>query len=148
MKLKWILPLLCCGLLFSCDQDDYPNADIPSVVLNKFRSNYPEASDIEWQQINGNYEVDFEVHGTDGKLLIEASGDILKNKQEISLEMLPRPVIYVLEEEFGKEKIDDPEVVTTKDISYYQVAISQFIFDKELVIDEQGVIMDSVSYWD
>ena len=147
MNLKWALPLILFGLFLSCDADDYPNADIPSVVLNEFRSSYPEASEVEWEQVKDLYEVDFELGGKDAKAMFQISGDILREKQDINLKALPREVIESLEKEFGKGKIEDPEMVISKDQRYYQVEISKFLFNKEMVIDEQGVNLTSVSFW-
>ena len=148
MKPKWVLCLVFFGLLLSCDSDDYPNADIPSVVINKFRASYPEASEVKWEQVKDHYEVEFELDGNDTKVRIQTSGDIIAEKLDINYEELPEKVISSLEKEFGKKKIEDPEMITSEEKTYYQVEIASFFFDKELVIDELGVKITSVPYWD
>lgn len=148
MKALRILAFVICVLLLSCDSDDYPTADIPSVVLNKFRSSYPEASEVDWKQIRDGYEVDFKLNEKDAEVRIDISGDILKEKQEIKFPELPEGVLAALEEDYGREKLEDPQLIRAGDSIYYQVEIANFLFDKELVIDEKGMEMTSVPYWD
>lgn len=148
MKPKWVLYLLLSGVLLSCDSDDYPNADIPSVAINHFRASYPEASEVNWEQVKDHYEVDFELYGRDTKVQIQTSGDIIQEKQEIPYEELPPEVKSSLEKEFGKKRIEDPEMITAGERRYYQMEIAGFFFDKEMVVDKQGVKITSVPYWD
>src|SRR5690606_17347067 len=79
-------------LLFSCDNDDYPHAAIPSVVLNEFWSHFPKASDVEFTKTGDDYMVDFEWNGNDAGVVIAPAGVVIKEKMEISFEELPARV--------------------------------------------------------
>lgn len=148
MFVRWIIPAVFFALLVACNDDDYPNASIPSVALNKFRAVQPDAKDVSWKKVGEDYEVDFEVEEVEMKLLISTSGEILRQKREIEVKDLPPQVLQLLDREFGKEKIEDPEKITAGEISYYQVEIDRLFFDREVVVDENGNLMDSVSFWD
>ncbi|MDX1603347.1 MAG: hypothetical protein R3209_09755, partial [Salinimicrobium sediminis] len=91
---------------------------------------------------------DFELYGRDTKVQIQTSGDIIQEKQEIPYEELPPEVKSSLEKEFGKKRIEDPEMITAGERRYYQMEIAGFFFDKEMVVDKQGVKITSVPYWD
>ncbi|MEO2072691.1 MAG: hypothetical protein ABGW99_15265 [Zunongwangia sp.] len=66
----------------SDDEDDF-RADVPSVVLNAFQSNYPKASDVEWEMLGDDYQVDFEIERVDYEAIFSAEGDMLKYKRDI-----------------------------------------------------------------
>lgn len=148
MFVRWIIPAVIFALLVSCNDDDYPYADIPSVALNKFRSNQPDAKDVSWKKVGEDYEVDFEVGEVEMKLLISTTGDILRQKRDIDVIDLPPRVMQYLDREFGKENIEDPQSLTAGGLKYYQVEIDRLFFDKEIVIDNNGNLLESVSYWD
>ena len=131
----------------SCDNDDYPHSEIPSVVLNEFRAEYPEASDADFSQAAENYEVDFEVKGRDYKVLINASGSILKEKKEISLNELPPKVRETLQKEFEVENIEDPEKVTTAGKVHYQAEVRRFFLNEEIALDKTGKRDKMLNYW-
>lgn len=148
MPVRWIIPVIICALLMSCNDDDYPNADIPSVALNKFRSSFPEASDVSWKKIREDYEVDFEVAHIDMKLVISTSGEIIKHKREIDNTDLPSEVKQYLNRTFENEEIEDPQMITSGEQIYYQVEIDRLLFNKKIVVDENGSLLETVSYWD
>lgn len=139
---------LLCFAIISCNDDDYPYADVPSVALNKFLAVYPDAKDVSWKQVAEDYEVDFEVEDVEMKALISTSGELLRQKTEIDISDLPAPVMQVLNDQFGREKIDNPEKVTAGEQTFYQVEIERFFLDDEIVIDENGNLMETKTYWD
>ena len=44
----------------SCDSDDYPHTEVPSVILNKFWIHFPNATDVEFTKSGEIFEVEFE----------------------------------------------------------------------------------------
>ena len=133
-------------LLFSCDNDDYPHAEIPSVVLNEFWSHFPKASDVEFAKTGDDYMVDFEWNGNDAGVVIAPAGVVIKEKMEISFEELPAGVKQALGK-FRKNKIGDIEIVKINDNTFYQVEIKQFWLDKRIVLDTTGKEENKLSYW-
>ena len=134
-------------LLLSCDSDDYPHSEIPSVVLNKLRAEYPDAKNAEFSEVGENYEVEFEINGKDSKVLINASGNILKEKKEISWNDLPVEVRETLQTEYKVENIEDTEQVTSGGKIYYQAEVGRFLVDEEVALDKTGKRDTKINYW-
>lgn len=134
--------------LLSCDNDDYPYADVPSVVLNEFWAQYPNAREAEFDKSGRNYEVEFEMKQTDFKALIDPSGRILKEKREIQWEALPAEVQSALKREFGKEKIKDIEVVKAGNETYYQAEVNRLFMNENVVIRKTGEKDPALNYWE
>ena len=63
---------------------------------------------------------------------------ILKQKEQISWEGLPVQIQEFLTREFRQENIEDPELVISGDTVYYQVQVRRFLGDENLVVDRQG----------
>lgn len=148
VRLNLLYTVFFCALFISCDDDDYPYANLPSVVLNGFRAEFSDAKDIEFKKTGEHYEVEFEIDQDDAAAMLDSTGTILKERREVSWKDLPSQIQISLDSEFGKEKIEDPEIITVGDKVYYQVQIQQFLMDKKLVFDANGKPDASLEYWD
>lgn len=133
--------------LLSCDNDDYPYADIPSVVLNEFWSHFPDAKDVDFNKIGEDYEVDFELNGNDAGAVITAEGIVIREKKEISFDELPAAVQEALND-LEKNKPGDIEVIQLPEDTYYQIELKRFWFDKKIVFDKTGEENKTLKYWD
>lgn len=132
----------------SCDSDDDGNvkADIPSVVLNAFEAEYPNATDVEWEQMVNTFEVDFDIENVDYDAIFNEEGSILKEKHEIKQSELPETVRQQITGSYPNLMIDDAEIVMIDGITYYQVELEGNP-DKKVVYTDAGEEA-TVNYWD
>lgn len=135
-------------LLVSCEDDDNPNDEIPSIILNEFRVTFPDAKDIDWDKRTNGYEVDFETNNRDYAAFLNPKGDIIKVKYEISEIELPAEIRTSLSKNYENKDIDDPEVIEENGDKYYQVQIEELLIDKNMVIKKTGEIDTNIPYWD
>ena len=135
------------ALFISCDKDDAPNTDVPSLVLNSFQTEFANAADVEWEEHAGDYEVEFEIEDTDHAALLNANGEILKWKQEMMSSELPEAVISFLETEYADNKIDDVEKLTINENVYYQIEF-EGLLQKNVVVDESGNVASEIFFWE
>jgi len=136
------------ALLSSCDSDDNVHLEVPSVVLNTFHRGFPEAVEVDWQQRDSLYEVDFEIGDRDRSALINAAGRIIGEKQEIRLEEIPSKVMSGLNRNFERSDLSDPERVELQGRTLYQLELDKFLFDEAIVLDDEGKIITNIPYWD
>jgi len=132
--------------LLSCDSDDYPYADIPSVVLNEFWSHFPDAKDVDFIKTGEDYEVDFELNGDDAGAVITPEGIVIREKKEVSFNELPGAVQQALAV-FDKNKLGDIEIIQIPDDTYYQVEVKRFWVDKKMVFDKTGEENKTINFW-
>lgn len=147
MNFRSLFLILLVGLSLSCDSDDYPYAKVPSVVLNAFRVGYPGATEAEFSQTGEGYNVDFEVAGNEYSAVITTSGEIVKEKKEISWQQLPAKVQKNLSEKYEPSDIEDQEVVRSAREKYYQAEVRRFFSEEKIVMDSLGKRKEDMNYW-
>ena len=142
-----IFPLLL-ALLVSCDEDDNVNTSIPSLVLNSFHQEFPQALEVGWQQRDSLYQVDYELAGEDNSALINTEGEVIGTKREIALREIPGEVLKGLNRNFDKAHFDEPERVEFNGETFYQLEVEKLLFDKKIVLDRSGKINTNLPYWE
>lgn len=103
--------------------------------------------DVEWETINDDYEVSFEMKNIDHDALLDRSGNLLKYKYEIEQTTLPNNIKSFLEQEYPQEKWEDFEHIIDGNSNYFQLELEGFFTDKKLVVDSTGRIMSNIKYW-
>lgn len=127
---------------------DIPHHQVPSVILNNFKSDFPKASDIEWEKEGDLYKVDFEIGwNTDHEIWYEASGDVVKHKEDISKSELPKAVSDRIHTDFDGYSIDDLKRITTASESetIYFLELNSFTQDWEVTIDSNGKVLNQIA---
>lgn len=147
MNFRILFVILMNILLLSCDDDDYPYADVPSVVLNEFWAQYPDATDADFKKFGEDYEVEFEVDGNDHSAVYNTSGIILKKKKEIEWNALPLEVQKRLQENYGQKKVEDFEWVKLGEDIFYQAEVNKFFMDEKIVLNAAGKVDTSQNFW-
>ena len=79
--------------------------DVPMVVKNAFKKDYPQVKNVKWDDEHGTYEAEFKLNNKDMSVTYSAKG--MKEETETSLKVseLPKNVIsYVAQKKYGKIK--------------------------------------------
>jgi len=150
MKLMTILctSLLLSTALTSCQGDDIAPQDVPSVVSNTMMSAFPNATDLDWEKKNGNYEADFDIDTVDYEALLDASGKMLQVKHDITAADLPEAVKNTISQNYQDLRIDDASMVEKGSETYYQVELEGSGPEQKLVFLADGIVPANVTYWD
>jgi len=138
--------LMSCSLLPG--DKDIAESEVPSVVKNAFASKYADAKEVDWEMRDKDFEVDFEINNVDYALLINSSGEILMQKEEITKEDLPDAVTSGINANFSDLQLDEVEKIEKDGAVYYQVEFDSTFKDKEVVFAANGQEEKSFSYWD
>lgn len=147
MKSRYLFFIVLGSLLLSCNNDDLPYAEVPSVVVNKLLAEYPHARDPDFRQSGENYEVEFEIKEKDHEALISPEGKLVGQKKEISWTALPSEVQETLRKEYGEKDIKDVELVTIGEEVYYQAEVKRFLADEKIVLNNAGERNPALNYW-
>ncbi len=148
MKRIVLLGIFTAFFMTACAQDDSPNTEIPSVVLNTFESEFGNPVNTDWEAKGEDYEVEFEVDTIDHTALISNTGEVLKYKKDITEAELPEEIKTVLQREFSDKKFDDFEMVMIGNVKYYQFEIEGTLRDKDMIFTSTGEMASEVPYWD
>lgn len=142
MKNVLIAFLMGAGFLGSCAQD-IPQREVPSVVLNAFLTGYPKASDVEWELQGKVYNVEFEIGNVDHEAWYDASGKLLKHKEEVRISELPMPVLDVVKKDFPDYKLDDADKVDEDGKTFYVIELDGSPNDRIIHVSPDGKVLEN-----
>lgn len=128
--------------LMSCAQDLNPS-DAPSVVLNTFKTNFPDARDVEWEKQGDDYEVEFDHNQIDHNAYIDASGKLILYKYDINPNDLPQAVKNTIQAEFKDYQIDDADLVEKDGEKLYEVELESNITDRQVAFTQDGEVTEN-----
>lgn len=122
-------------------------SQVPSVVVNQFQQNYPNAKDIEWKQKPGYYKVDFEIGrpDKDHEIWYDSTGKILYHKQEISKNELPAKVMATLNAEYKWYRIKDVKKIDQAGKITYKMEAKSVTEEWNLIIDSAGKVISKIA---
>lgn|SRR5690554_188799 len=121
---------------------DVPENQVPSVILNTFKKEFPKASDIEWEREDELYNVDFEIgYFTDYEAWFDASGKLIKYSEEISEKDLPQAVKDAVKKQFDGYRIDDVEKFIENNIETYRVEIEKGNDERYVTFSKNGKLI-------
>lgn len=141
--MKKIMVLLA-GLLLGTilvHAQDIPQAQVPSVVLNAFKKDFPKAKDIEWELKGELYQVDFEIGFADHEVTLDNTGKLVKHKQEIKQAELPQAVATVIAKDFNGYRVSDISKTIDNAVTTYKLDLKKGQEEWEVTFDETGNIL-------
>jgi len=125
---------------------DIRQSEVPTAILTKFQKDYPKAYDIEWELDGLNYKVEFELGlvSKDYKVWYDATGKVLRKKEELSVSDLPKSVLTKVNEKYPSSegyRLDDIDKITEgKDIVY--VVEVKGVRTWKAVFDQNGTFLN------
>jgi hypothetical protein len=140
MKSKTIqlaaLLLLGTGTIFA---QDIPKSQVPSVIVNNFKKEFPKANDIEWEMQGDLYNVDFEIGWfTDYEAWFNASGKLVKQTQEISKSNIPKAVTNAIKTQYKEYRIDDAKKIIENGVETYKIELEKWDEDFDVIYSKNG----------
>lgn len=121
-------------------------SQVPSVIANSFKKEFPKASDIEWELDGGNYNVDFELGwGIDHEIWYDAAGSTLKHEEEISKSDLPKAITSKIKSEFKDLRIDGVKKITEGSQVVYKVELENFTEEWKVIFSNTGEVLQKLN---
>ena len=145
---KSIFLILAIAMGFTaCEDDDMRNSEIPSVVLNGFTEQFPDAKGVEWEKKADIYEAEFDIYNVDHEAILNTEGSLLKYKYDIVYEELPEAIKTTITTDYDKTKVDEVELLKISENTYYQVEFDEEPTDTKIIFEETGAVNTEVTTW-
>ncbi len=114
MKTKLILLLLSftSGLGYG---QTIKEKEVPSVVIQTFRNEFPDVKVEKWEKEGANYEVEFNVMKIETSIAYDANGNWLEREVEIKPSELPEFILNYLEKNLSGKKIKEACKISSSD---------------------------------
>lgn len=147
MKCKTILSACILALTtIGAFAQDIPQSQVPAVVVNSFQQKFPKAKGVDWELKAGLYEAEFEtgLFGTDHEVWIQSNGKIVRHKEELAKNDLPKAVIANVKKEFPGYRIEDVKKITEEQKVTYAFEVKNGSNEWKLVVDPKGNMLGKV----
>ena len=109
--------------------------DVPSVVVEQFKKQYPSIEGAKWEKEKANFEVSFTHGGKHRSISYSADGNLLETEVAIDASEIPEKIMVYVRQQFGNKKVKEVSKITKANGNVtYEVEIA----GKELFFDEQG----------
>lgn len=114
----------------------------PVESLNrKFETDFPNASDLDWEVGADIYQVDFEIGFTDYEAYYDKSGELLRYTAEYSKNALPALVINGIIAKYPDYNFEDVEKIVSGTDTTYKVELEKGGTDVKVLIKADGTII-------
>lgn len=125
---------------------DILQSEVPAVVVNSFQQKFPKAKGVDWELKAGLYEAEFEtgLFGTDHEVWIQSNGKIVRHKEELAKNDLPKAVIAKVKKDFPGYRIEDVKKITEEQKITYAFEVKSRTEEWKLVVDTQGNILGKI----
>lgn len=122
-----------------CAQD-IPASQVPSVVINNFKQQFTDASDVEWEMKGEQYKVEFDKgwFTNDHEAWYDKTGTLLRHEEEITGKELPEAVMNTIKANYAGYKVDDVDKITANGQVTYEVELESRQGDLKKVFDTKG----------
>ncbi|MNE44548.1 hypothetical protein D3C87_947110 [compost metagenome] len=147
MNSKMILSACILALsTIGASAQDIPQSQVPAVVVNSFQQKFPKAKGVDWELKAGLYEAEFEtgLFGTDHEVWIQSNGKIVRHKEELAKNDLPKAIIAKVKKDFPGYRIEDVKKITEEQKITYAFEVKSRTEEWKLVVDTQGNILGKI----
>jgi hypothetical protein len=125
MKKIIFVGLLIAGcMLGSYAQDNLKEKDVPPAIQTSFKTEFPNAKDIEWKMKDGKYKVEFEVNGLDHFAKYGTDGKLMAKGMKIRTSELPGAIATSVKNTYADRTIDDVYRVDKDGSAFYLVKLN------------------------
>ncbi|MBW2961709.1 hypothetical protein [Mesonia aestuariivivens] len=98
--------------------------------------------------VGENFEAEFELASIDHVALFTKKGELLKYKKKLRYSKIPNNLKQVINEKIELQQIDEIEQIHIKKKKYYQLAIVQSCTELKKLFNEDGDLINTISFWD
>ncbi|MDR0574748.1 MAG: PepSY-like domain-containing protein [Tannerella sp.] len=124
---------------------EYSQNVVPTELLvQKFRKDFPNAYDIEWEKAASLYEIEFEIRGSDYQAYYDEQGHLVMLIYDIYQSDLPDLIKKQITSKYPNYRFDDIErIIKGTDVSY-NVEMERGDVDVRIIIKSDGTIISQM----
>ena len=121
---------------------DIPESQVPSVILNNFKKEFPKASDIEWEKKGDLYNVEFEIGWfTDYEAWFSSDGKLTRYTQDITDADFPKAIAKTIKSQYSAYRIDDVEKIVENGVETYKVELEKGHEEMDVLFSKDGKVI-------
>lgn len=147
MKAKMIIFSTMAFLLSTaCMGQEISQQEVPSIILNHFKKNFPKATDIDWELKSDLYQVEFEVDkNREQEIWYDTQGVVVKEEVEISRHEIPEKILAVIEKEYSRFQLEEVKKVRENKHIEYHLDLESKAEDWDVVFTPDGELLSKMA---
>lgn len=110
-------------------------------VNNKFKSDFPQARDIDWEIASDIYQVEFEIGFVDYEAYYDKSGELLKYSFDCRRNALPALVINTVIAKYPDYNFEDMKKIVSGTVETYKIELEKRDIEVKLLLSSDGTIL-------
>lgn len=135
--------VLATAMFFTAQAQDLSRHQVPSIVLNSFKSQFPKAVDIDWEKgKSGHFEVEFEINRLDHEVWYDAEGKVIRHEQEVRVRDLPTEIKNSVKSNYKGFRIFEADKLQTGNVVVYKLDLISFTQKFEIIVDAKGKVVE------
>lgn len=116
-------------------------SNVPAVVLNSFQLKFPNAKDVNWKLVDGNYRIKFEVNNKFNELYLDYKGNVLKYHQDLWGSEVPESVLNTIKSKVKYFDLNDADLIKEGNEIVYEINFEIEGKDHDFWINEKGKLL-------
>lgn len=117
----------------------------PGPVLTAFKSKYPKAANVSWNNSQNNYVAEFKDGMNRTRAIYDQNGTFVESQTSIKKELLPEKVRSTVGAEFkGYNTIEHATIARPNTEESYKVVVDRGTEMVELELDNNGMITKTI----
>lgn len=146
-KVYLTVSLLSAFFINNATAQDLNKSEVPSVIINSFQKTFPKVYDVEWELGGGYYKAEFEtgMFGTDHDTWYDKTGRLIRHKEEISKNDLPKKVLAKIKSSFNGYRVEDVKRITENNKVTYTLELKTFTEEWKAAFDNTGNLLSKVA---
>ncbi|WP_235297931.1 PepSY-like domain-containing protein [Portibacter marinus] len=125
-------------------QDDL-STNVPEAVTTAFETKYVDATDVFWEEEDGNWEAEFLLADQEYEATFTIDGSWLKTEQEVEIEDVPATITTALEADIPGFEIEEADITETPSGKFYELDLLVGGKEMEVVCDLDGKIIKKMA---
>lgn len=126
MKTLLFLALLTTGLMLGAsaqEKDKIKESDVPTAIQTSFKTEFPNAKDVEWKMKEGTYKAKFKMNDMAHFAAYDAAGKMTSKGMKIKESELPSAVASAVKGSYADRAIDEVYSVDKSGTKHYMVKL-------------------------
>lgn len=128
--------VLCCAVLFFACETSVDK--VPDNIMNAFESEYPDATEVEWEDEGEEFEVEFEMDGVEREITYDMQANVVETGIDVSEDELPENTMNYITQNYSGFEIEDAEEVESNGKTYFEVELENDQQEIDLLFNMQG----------
>ena len=125
---------------------DISPTQVPSIILNNFKTQFTNAVDIEWEMDGSNYNVEFEIgYVIDHEVWYSKDGNMVRHVEDVQKRELPAQVVDTLNKYYkGFRKDEFKRITHGTDVNYF-IELNSLREEREVILNERGALLSDIA---